>query len=69
MRTMLILCLLLGGCAATPQSLGITGPGKQAAAPAPPSDPLDNPATLQSGARYEPNITPTTNGGRYWGND
>jgi hypothetical protein len=67
-------CLLLAGCAASPQSLGITGPGTSATAPAPaaaeaPADPLDNPAALQSGGRYGPGYAPTTGGGRYWGYD
>ena len=74
MRILLPLCLLLAGCAAGPQSLGITGPGTQSAAPASasagvPNDPLDNPATLNSGARYGPTYAPTTNGGLYWGNN
>lgn len=67
MRIMLLLCLLLGGCAATPQSLGITGPGRQSAVPSAPANPLNDPDALQSGARYAPNYKPTTDGGRFWG--
>lgn len=67
--------VLLAGCAAGPQAIGITGPGSQpSAAPVvpaeqTPTDPLDNPATLQSGERYGPGYAPTTNGGRFWGYD
>lgn len=72
MRIILLVCLFLASCAAGPQTLGITGPGTQAAAPAPsdtqaPADPMDDPALLQSGTRYGPNYTPTTGGGRFWG--
>jgi hypothetical protein len=65
------LLVLLAGCAGGPQAFGITGPdggksGPAAAAP-PPSDPFDNPDTLDSGARYGPTYEPTTNGGHFWG--
>jgi hypothetical protein len=71
----LVLMLLpLGGCAATPQALGITGPEGSTANPAtpsadqsPPTDPLDNPDILQSGGRYGPSYAPSTGGGKFWG--
>ena len=63
--------LLLAGCAAGPQALGITGPGAQPAAPATEAapDPFDNPNAMQSGGRYGPSYAPTTGSGRYWGYD
>ena len=66
-----LICLLLAGCGASPRSLGITGPDPQGVTPpsaaAAPTDPLDNPAALQSGGRYGPGYTPTTGSGDYWG--
>jgi hypothetical protein len=67
------LLLPLAACAGGPQALGITGPQgakpAEAVVPAPPTDPFDNPDTLQSGGRYGPGYTPTTNGGHFWGYD
>ncbi|HTW69508.1 MAG TPA: hypothetical protein VME47_06450 [Acetobacteraceae bacterium] len=70
-----LMLLPLAGCAATPQSLGITGPqgttNKAARAPAaepsPASDPLDNPDLLQSGTRYGPSYAPSSGSSGYWG--
>ncbi len=70
---LIVLLLPLAACAGGPEALGITGPdgGKPAAVAAPgaPSDPFDNPDTLQSGGRYGPGYAPTTNGGHFWGYD
>ncbi|HTW69796.1 MAG TPA: hypothetical protein VME47_07920 [Acetobacteraceae bacterium] len=76
MRTicLALMLLVLAGCAAGPQALGITGPqgstNKAAAAPAvppPPTDPLDNPGLMQSGTRYGPTYTPSTGSSGFWG--
>lgn len=71
MRRALIMAFLLvtvAGCAASPQSLGLTG-----AQPVPPP-PLPNDATLQppgiavdTGTNYGPSMVPTTGAGRYYG--
>lgn len=70
----LLLLLGLAACAATPQQLGITGPGNAAApaaaavGPQDSTDPLDNSDQLQSnGTRYGPNVEPNTGSGRFWG--
>jgi hypothetical protein len=73
LAALIVLLMPLAACAGGPQALGITGPEgatpAPAAAPAPPTDPFDNPDTLQSGGRYGPSYAPTTNGGRFWGYD
>lgn len=73
MRIVILVAILslLAACAGGPQALGITGPdgGKPTAAarPVQPTDPLDNPATLESGTRYGPSYTPSSGGGNFWG--
>ncbi|HEY3845650.1 MAG TPA: hypothetical protein VGL95_00890 [Acetobacteraceae bacterium] len=66
-----ILFPLLAACSGGPQALGITGPQGSVptpvAEPAPPVDPLENPATLSSGTRYGPTYAPSTGGGNFWG--
>jgi hypothetical protein len=72
----LLLLLVLTACSATPQALGITGPGT--AAPPTPTTNLNSPtANLESpdaipgvpapSATYGPNNTPVTGGSGFWG--
>jgi len=68
---LLLLPLLLAGCAGGPRALGITGPQGSnlgtTPGPAPGEDPLDSPNAFQSGTRYSPSSGPTTGSGHYWG--
>jgi hypothetical protein len=64
---MLSLLLILGGCGATPASLGITG----AATPAPPPDPGEVqtgiPGAPMTGTQLAPSLPANTGAGKFWG--
>ena len=65
MRAALMMAVLaLGGCGATPASLGITGPGAPAPLPAVDDSILDSPGA-PSGV-YGPSIGPVQQSGRYF---
>ncbi|WP_428483490.1 hypothetical protein [Rhodopila sp.] len=71
MRIFYIMCLIvLSSCSGDPRSLGITGPGTQAATP-PPSSTLEDttgtPGVPTSGSFYGPSRGPVTGASGFWG--
>jgi len=69
-RSVLIAVMLTGlaACSGSPEALGLTGATPQT----PPEQPGDNaviaPGVTQQGSfTYNPTITPSTGGGRYYG--
>jgi hypothetical protein len=58
---------VLAGCAGSPQSLGITGPGAPTAqSPASDESPIVPPGISNTGGSYRYNIGPTQSGDRYF---
>ena len=63
----LIAALAVAGCAGSPQSLGITGPGAPpATAPASDDSTISNPGIPDAGGGYGPSIGPAPSGGKYY---